>query len=103
VLALARWLRVRPCFGVDAERGPLWINASGRRLLTNGIYQMLKNRTAEAGFPVSAVHPRFFRHIAGCEWLAEEGLESDLVELVGWKDPTMIYRYTRADVHERAL
>lgn len=103
VLALARWLRVRARFGVDAEHGPLWINASGRRLLANGIYQMLKRRTVEAGYPASAVHPHLFRHTAAHEWLAEEGLESDLVELMGWKDPTMVYRYTRAHAHERAL
>jgi site-specific recombinase XerD len=103
VLALARWLRVRARFGADPDHGPLWIDASGRRLLANGIYQMLKRRTVEAGYPASAVHPHMFRHTAAHEWLAEEGLESDLVELMGWKDPSMVYRYTRAHAHERAL
>ncbi|MDQ1305163.1 MAG: hypothetical protein QG671_993 [Actinomycetota bacterium] len=103
VLALARWLRVRTRFGTDPDRGPLWITASGHRLQPNGMYQMLKHRTVEAGYPASAVHPHLFRHTAAHEWLAEEGLESDLVELMGWKDPTMVYRYTRAHAHERAL
>lgn len=97
------WSRVRARFGVDAEHGPLWISAAGERLLANGIYQMLKRRTVEAGYPASAVHPHLFRHTAAHEWPGAGGLESDLVELMGWKDPTMVYRYTRSHAHDRAL
>lgn len=104
-LALRRWLTVRAqrprC---DAQRGPLWVaGRSGAALNGNGIYQMLRRRAMQAGYPREAVRPHLFRHTFAHEFLAAGGAESDLMALAGWKDRSMLQRYGASMAEERAL
>jgi integrase len=48
------------------------------------------------------MHPHQLRHAFATSWLAEGGNENELMLVAGWKSRTMIDRYTRATVVERA-
>ena len=105
-LTVRRWLTVRAKHPKvpDADRGPLWIaEKSGAVLTGNGIYQMLRRRVVQAGYPREAVRPHLFRHTFAHEFLAAGGSESDLLALAGWKDRSMLDRYGASMAEQRAL
>ena len=68
-LAVDRYLRVRP---VPETGTPLF------GMLSNGIYQAVKRRAAQAGVDV---HPHQFRHGFAHHWLDHGGAEGDLMQL----------------------
>ena len=113
-LALVRWLRVRASnrYAPSADSGPLWLAVRNRAALTgNGIYQMLRRRTEQAGHPRGSVRPHLFRHTRAHQHLADGGSEGTLMQSIGWSDRSMIDRYgaslaqsrALADAHQRGL
>jgi site-specific recombinase XerD len=58
----------------------LWIGRDGR-LTDNGISQMLRRRSQQAGLPAN-VHPHQLRHTFAHQWLAAGGSESDLMPVL---------------------
>jgi integrase len=61
-----------------------------RPLTSNGIQQMLRERSAQAGVAVPAHSLR--RHYA-VEWLSADGSQAYLQKQAGWKDGRMVARY----------
>ncbi|MCZ2110791.1 MAG: tyrosine-type recombinase/integrase [Dehalococcoidia bacterium] len=78
----------------------LWLGRRGR-MTQDGIYQMIKRRANQAGMP--EIHPHQFRHTFANEWLANEGNETDLMRLTGWRSRTMLQRYGASAGTQRAL
>lgn len=104
-LALSRWMRVRLSNKLaEAGCGPLWLGTKNRgRMTSSGIYQILNRRAEQVGLPKGSVHPHMFRHTKANDHLADGGSEGDLMQLMGWSDPTMVHRYGKALAQERAL
>ena len=85
-----RYLRARARHP-QAYHARLWLGAGDRGPLTSdGIYQMIKRRGAQAGV---RVYPHRFRHHFSHTWLERGGAEGDLMELNGWSSPQMLKRY----------
>ncbi len=99
-LALGRYLRARSREKF-ADRPELWLAEKNRGpLSSNGIAQMLGRRGDAAGIP--GLHAHQFRHTAAHEWLANDGGETDLMRLMGWKSPQMLRRYGASMADQRA-
>src|SRR3712207_718990 len=99
-LALGRYLRARTKEKLSA-RPELWLAEKNRGPLgSNGIHQMLRRRGDAAGIP--GLHAHQFRHTAAHEWLSNEGGETDLMRLMGWKSPQMLRRYGASMADQRA-
>jgi integrase/recombinase XerC len=99
-LALGRYLRARSKEKLSA-RPELWLAEKNRGPLgSNGIHQMLRRRGDAAGIP--GLHAHQFRHTAAHEWLSNEGGETDLMRLMGWKSPQMLRRYGASMADQRA-
>jgi|tagenome__1003787_1003787.scaffolds.fasta_scaffold20968993_2 integrase/recombinase XerC len=99
-LALGRYLRSRAKEKLSA-RPELWLSEKSRGPLgSNGIHQMLRRRGDAAGIP--GLHAHQFRHTAAHEWLSNEGGETDLMRLMGWKSPQMLRRYGASMADQRA-
>jgi integrase/recombinase XerD len=96
--ALDRYLRKRASHRC-ADRQSLWISPKGT-LTSDGIYQMVKRKAAQAG--VAGVYPHRFRHHFAHTWLDNGGAEGDLMELNGWDSPQMLRRYGRSAAASRA-
>jgi site-specific recombinase XerD len=97
--ALDRYLRVRASHKC-AEMPFLWLGKYGR-ITDSGIYQIVRDRGAQADIDGIFVHQ--FRHTFAHLWQINNGSESDLMRLVGWKSPQMLRRYgaSAADVRAR--
>lgn len=106
VLALKRWLnhRARHRRIRSADEGPLWIaDKTGAALKGDGIYQMLRRRAVQAGYPPEAVRPHLFRHTMAHEALASGRSEAEVMAVAGWKDRAMVDRYGASMAEQRAL
>jgi site-specific recombinase XerD len=81
----------------------LWIGPKGR-LTDSGLYQVVRDRSREAGL-AKPLHPHAFRHLAAHDFLANGGTETDLGRLMGWTKasaPRMAARYGSGLARERA-
>jgi integrase len=106
VLALKRWLthRARHRRISAPDEGPLWIaEKTGARLKGDGIYQMLRRRAVQAGYPREAVRPHLFRHTFAHEAKASEMPDSDIMAIAGWTDRVMLDRYGASMAQQRAI
>jgi site-specific recombinase XerD len=96
--ALDRYLRLRARHA-NADEPWLWLGRRGR-LLDNGILQLVRRRSREAG--LANVHPHLFRHTFAHEMLSAGMQEGDLLMLGGWRDRAMLSRYGASAAEERA-
>ncbi len=94
-----RYLRARRKHR-EADSPALWLGHHSGPMTSNGIFQVVRRRSKEAG--VEGISPHKFRHLFASQWLAEGGNEGDLMLLAGWSSRDMITRYGRATAAERA-
>jgi integrase/recombinase XerC len=97
--ALTRYLRVRESHK-DAASPRLWLGSQGP-LGGEGVKQMLTRRGRAAG--VSGMHAHRFRHTLAHTWQLNDGNETDLMRIMGWKSPEMLRRYGASAASERAI
>ncbi|WP_425554574.1 tyrosine-type recombinase/integrase [Kribbella sancticallisti] len=76
---------------------------TGADLKGDGIYQMLRRRAVQAGYPREAVRPHLFRHTFAHEAKAAGMSDEQIMAIAGWKDPSMLLRYGATLAEERAL
>jgi site-specific recombinase XerD len=99
-LALTRYLRVRDAHR-QAALPALWLGSTGQGALTHaGIKAVLIRRAREAN--VGHIHPHMFRHSLAHYWQLNEGNETDLMRIMGWKSREMLARYGESAAKERA-
>lgn len=97
--ALDNYLRLREKHAY-AYTPALWLGNRGP-MTPSGLYDIVKNRAAEAGFP--GFHPHLLRHTFAHQWLADGNQEGDLMKLVGWRSRSMLQRYAQSTGEVRAL
>ena len=79
--------------------GPLWIGKKGQ-LTGSRILQIIRRLCLRAGVEHKAVHG--FRRAAAAQMKRLGMNDSDILEVMGWKDVTMLRRYTSAVAGELA-
>lgn len=94
VAALDKYMRVR-ARRRDAQHEALWLGRPHTALTNSGIRQILIRRSRQAGI-WPALHPHALRHYFADAWLREQGTESDLMRVTGWKSRQMVDRYAAA-------
>jgi site-specific recombinase XerD len=77
-----------------------WSVKRGSRLTIWGVGTMIENRCKEAEIP--HIHPHRFRHTFAHQWLLEDGGETDLMRITGWKSRDMVSRYGASAAADRA-
>ncbi|OXM54455.1 site-specific integrase [Amycolatopsis alba] len=98
--AMSRYLRVRSRHPA-ADLPDLFLAERGRKAFKpNGIKIMLRRRGNAAG--VSHMHAHRLRHTLSHVWQREQGNESDLMAIMGWRSPEMLRRYGASAAAERA-
>ncbi|OSC24610.1 hypothetical protein B8W69_20920 [Mycobacterium vulneris] len=97
---LDSYCRTRRRAGQPADSGPLWVSARGKRLSYTGLVSTLKSRATQA--KVNNFHVHRLRHTAAVRWLKNGGTETGLMAHAGWTDNTMVGRYAKAAVEQRA-
>lgn len=91
--AIDRYLRARRAHRLS-DTGALWLGGGGKGLGYYGLSKALKQRAAAAG--IETFHLHMLRHTAATRWLRAGGSESGLMSVAGWKNRTMIDRYSAA-------
>ncbi|WP_431036777.1 tyrosine-type recombinase/integrase [Streptomyces sp. P6-2-1] len=101
VIALKRYIRARESHKLSRDPW-LWLGTRGRAKLTySGLYRMLKRRAEEAGYEGVGAHA--WRHMTANELLESGVQETDVMTLLGWKDPTMLRVYAADMATGRAV
>lgn len=101
VVALTRYLRVREGHKLSGGHD-LWLGSRNRgRLTYSGLYRMLNRRAGEAGY--DSVSPHQFRHTFTDDLLSAGISGEDVMQVAGWKDPTMLRRYAADMATNRAV
>jgi integrase/recombinase XerD len=96
--ALDRYLRARRTHK-HAVRGELWLGHRGG-FEYGALRKTLGDRAETAG--VKGFHLHKLRHTAATRWLAAGGSEGGLLAVAGWKQRSMLDRYTAATASARA-
>jgi integrase len=97
--ALDRYVRARRRHPL-AERPQLWLGTAGRTLGLDGVDNVVKRRSAQAG--LKGVHPHQLRHTWAASFRKAGGSEGDLLILGGWRSRAQLDRYGKATAAERA-
>jgi site-specific recombinase XerD len=79
--------------------GSLWRGNKGR-ITESGVFQMIRRRANTASVEFKGVHA--FRRAAAAQMKRLGMNDSDILELLGWTDVTMLRRYTAAVATELA-
>jgi len=98
-LALRRYQKARDGHKLAKATDALWLSYRGA-LSGDGLMQMLQRRGTKAG--ITGLHPHMLRHTFAHRWQAAGESESDLMQLAGWKSPSMLRRYAWSAAMERA-
>jgi site-specific recombinase XerD len=101
-VAIDKYLRLRrshPAAGLP----DLWLSLRGNsaRLSYMGMRYSISERATLAG--IENFHLHLMRHTASSRWLAAGGSEQGLMTRHGWRDRSMLDRYTRATASERSI
>lgn len=79
----------------------LWLGVGRPKWDYPGLYYALRGRAEAAG--VEGFHPHRLRHTAADGWLQAGGSEGGLMTVAGWKDHSMLRRYTQRRAAVRAI
>lgn len=79
----------------------LWLGVGRPRWDYPGLYYALRGRAEAAG--IEGFHPHRLRHTAADGWLEAGGSEGGLMTVAGWKDHSMLRRYTKRRAAIRAI
>lgn len=84
-----------------ADMPDLWLSRQGA-LSAQQIAHRIGQWATAAGLP-RHIHPHLFRHTFAHLWLEVGGQEQDLMQLGGWRSPSVMYRYGAGLRAARAL
>lgn len=98
--AIDRYQRIRGRHRL-ADTPALWLGEGGKTWGYPGLYRALNRRAEEAG--IKDFYPHLLRHTGASRFLAAGGTEGALMALAGWRDRSMIDRYTRSTAADRMI
>lgn len=97
--AIDRYIRARRSHPL-AHTPALWLGERGMGFGYEGLYSALGRRAELAG--VRPFYPHLLRHTAASRWLAAGGSEQGLMTVAGWRNRSMLDRYTANSTEKRA-
>jgi len=97
--AIDRYIRARRSHPL-AHTPALWLGERGMGFGYEGLYSALGRRAEAAG--IDRFYPHLLRHTAASRWLAAGGSEQGLMTVAGWRNRSMLDRYTANSTEKRA-